>query len=117
MGIILLTNLFDKLDDAVVSRVSDSYIWSFDPPTPAIATDIACNYIRKELKRLNLQSTIALNSRTTRKLIYEAMEVLEGMIVGRSIEALVEEAAISAITHNREMSLENFLRILKKQKS
>ena len=111
VALMISTNLYDKLDQAVINRVSDSYIWKFEKPTIEMATDIACNYIDKKTRQFGLKSSILLDSKNTRGKIFDAMAKREG-IVGRSIEALIKLAAINALQSNKEMTLEGVMRVV-----
>ena len=111
MALMISTNLYDKLDQAIINRVSDNYIWKFERPTIEMATDIACNYIDKKTRHFGLKSSILLDSKNTRGKIFDAMAEREG-IVGRSIEALIKLAAINALQDNKEMTLEGVMRVV-----
>lgn len=119
-GFIIITNLYKELDYAVISRTAKSYIWNFKTPGPAECTNIAEYYLAFYADKFSLMFDFDLQDISVLEKIYKEMESLEGKIVGREIEAIVQQIAMKAKKvgdeKNETLKLGDVLSLLKKTK-
>lgn len=127
---IIITNLYEELDFAVINRVAKGNIWKFKVPMPAECTNIAEYYLYFYAKKYGMRVDFNLKElddpKNLQKLkeIYLAMEAQEGKIVGRQIEAMVQKVAVKAykkryykdgkLKDNGVLRLNDFLSLLNK---